>query len=252
MTWEDIAALLDAERFAAEQNMPLTACLTVTWESSPSFNKDDPKSWDKHHRELIKAIKSHLAKLGIPLAYVFAREILRKKHVETIFDGTNITGSHTHLMLHFPSRNKEEWEAVRTSLTEHLQSYLTRRLDLSDPKAVFINPLWRNAGPDCPNQRLGLLKYLGKSLNPRELIATGFGTGKLSKFLGIVPKPHEPLPCKRVGWSANIGEAARLRDGFRDMKTKMDLARALPDTKKPKTKVKTKTELSAVRPWRGG
>ena len=75
-----------------------------------------------------------------------------------------------------------------------------------------------------PSQRLGLLSYLSKALNPDEMVPTGAGMVKLSEFLGIRPENQTSVPVKRVGCSENIVPKARKEASWRDTDDLLRLA----------------------------
>lgn len=122
-------------------------------------------------------------------------------------------GAHTHFALHLPATG---WHALRAQLEHRLQVALS----FKSPTAVKITGgLGRNPGMTTERQRLGLIRYLGKALNPDEMVFTGT-TQPLAEFLGIQTQRQAILPCKRAGYSENIGRSAQLLDpGFKQTLT---------------------------------
>jgi hypothetical protein len=210
MTWQDIAAMIDAMRFASAQEIPLTALLTVTWRSAPGFRGKDENSWAEHHQKLVRKLKSFLTRHGIPAVFIYVRERVVGP------------GGHTHFVLHIP---EDRW----TTITIPLERYLQEAGGFTAENAVKITgDKFNTLGIRTDKQRIGLIQYLSKTLNPNEMIATGCGTVPLVTFMGIKPAPHAPLPCKRIGWSENIGPTARKRADYRDMKTPLEVAACFP------------------------
>lgn len=228
LAWQDLLALMDAERFAAHSRLPLTAHLTVTWRSAPGFKGTEATCWESNHRAVLKALTSFLEQRGVPVAYLYARERVVGR------------GAHTHFLVHIP---RERWHELKPKLKEHL----FKAGHFTDPQAVEITgDKLSTPGMIHASQRLGLLTYLGKAINPKEMIPVGAGIIPLSEFLGIRPEAQARLPCMRVSWSQNIGEKARKDAGWRDMKTLLDLANALSD-RAPRSKANTRKTTGTLR-----
>lgn len=219
MTWQDTGALTDAMRFASAQEIPLTAHLTVTWRSAPGFRGKDENSWTEHHQKLVRKLKAFLSRHGIPTVFIYVRERVVGP------------GGHTHFVLHIP---EDRWTTLRIPL----ERYLQKAGGFTAGNAVRITGnKFNTLGIRTDKQRIGLIQYLSKTINPGEMIATGCGTVPLVTFMGIKPAPHASLPCKRIGWSENIGPTARNRADYRDMKTLLEVAACFP----------TKTTLATAR-----
>jgi hypothetical protein len=211
MTWEDMAALTDAVAFADERGLPLTALVTISWQSAPGFSSVHRSGWEQEHKRFIGAMTRFLKKHGVVPAYVYARECIIGM------------GSHAHFLVHVPPAR---WKELKRPMQQYL-SEACRRWGYTNSRAVLITGSDHTSGMGLPQQRLGALVYLFKSMNPSELIQTGAGVVPLHKFLGVEPKPHAPLPCKRVGWSENIGVAARKASGWKDHDDVLSLARSV-------------------------
>lgn len=210
LTWEDLLALIDAERFANSIGLPLTAFLTVTWRSAPEFNAKRRDSWQAHQERLCAALRIFLRDHKITPAYAFVRERVVGM------------GAHTHFFVHIPSKR---WTSVKRKLEKHLLA----AGGFSNPRAVKITGD-RNGGRGIvhESQRSGVLQYLAKGINPNEMVPTGAGTIPLPTFLGIRPQKQATIPGQRIGCTRNIGPAARKKAGYRDMSTLLELANALP------------------------
>jgi hypothetical protein len=127
-------------------------------------------------------------------------------------------------MVHFPP---SRWHGLKGFLERELAAACRAR-HYSAPHPVKISgDKFKTPGMIKPTQRLGVIRYLSKAMNPNEVFDAGVEMLSLAEFLGIKPKPHSPLPCKRVGWSENIGEKARKTAGWRDKGDILSLASAL-------------------------
>ena len=207
LTWQDLGAVYDALTFADDQGTPLTAFLTINWRTASGFNGDDAASWSHHHTRVTEAMKKWLERRGVPAAFAFVRERCRGP------------GGHTHFLLHLPG---ERWATLTVALERHLYD----AGGFTEASAVHIT---RSSTPGMirRKQRLGVLQYVAKGINPAELVP-GIGGVLLSTFLGITPKPQVPIPCKRVGCSTSIGPGTRRQAGYTDTDDVLRLASSLP------------------------
>jgi hypothetical protein len=216
MTWQDMAAILDCEAFSARQGMPLTAFVTVNWKSAPGFDARKRMDWEKWHRRFTETLSDWM-KPHAPVAFLYVRERGAK------------LGAHTHFVVHLPSAPASRWIELKPKLEKQLKA-ACKRWGFTDPRAVDVTGDKRNTpGMIYPSQRHGLLRYLAKAVNPEELIATGAGKVALHKMIGIRPRSQLPLPCKRVGWTQNIGEATRRAAGWEDIEDVLRLAEHIPE-----------------------
>ena len=215
MTKEDALALVDAADFAEKVlHLPLTAHMTVTWQSAPNFNKNSPASYTQVHQRLMRALREFLGREGIELVFDCARE--------------NIVGQggHSHYRIHLPP---DDWARRRVRLTK----YVSERMGFRDSRALLITPYrLPNAGETTSHQRRGQMQYQLGSMDPNVELPT---FGPLLAFLGLKHKPGAALPngCKRVVWSENIGESARKRKGWKDRRTMLELENYLSDDSVP-------------------
>lgn len=208
LTWQDLAAVYDALTFADDHlKTPLTAFLTINWRTAPGFHGANRPSWSKNHTRVVESMKEWLRSRGVAIAFIYVRERCRGP------------GAHTHFLLHIP---RERWAELTTALEHHLHD----AGGFTEASAVHIARSF-TPGMIHRTQRLGVLQYVAKGINPAELIP-GSGGVLLSKFLGIDPKPQVRIPCKRVGWSENIGAGAREQAGHSDTSDMLRLAASLP------------------------
>lgn len=207
LTWQDLAAVYDALTFADAQETPLTAFLTINWRTAPGFNGDDGASWSHHHTRVFEFMTKWLKPRGVPVAFAYVRERCKGP------------GAHTHVLLHMP---REHWGVLAAALEHHLH----KAGGFTETSAVHVRRS-STLGMFRQTQRLGVLQYLSKGINPAELIPGSDGV-LLSTFLGINPKPQVVIPCKRVGWSENVGPGARKEAGYADTDDVLRLAASLP------------------------
>ena len=212
LTWQDLAAVYDALTFADQQGKPLTAPLTINWRTAPGFDADDPASWSHSHTRITESMRNWLNARCVPVAFTYVRERIVGR------------GAHTHFLVHLP---RERWAELREGLERHLYS----AGGFTESSAVHIKRMNNTSGMKTINQRLGMLQYVGKGINPAETIyIPGSGPVLLSQFIGITPVRQATLPqqCKRVGWSENIGPGARAKAGYNDTNDVLRLAASLP------------------------
>ena len=211
LPWQDMCATLDAERFAASIGLPLTAHITVAWRNA-EFKGGCAEAWEREHRRFIRKMTDWLKANAVPVAHLFIRERVVGR------------GGHTHFLVHIP---QERWGELKPALESHLQAVLKRH-GYTDPNPLKITgDRWNTPGMVQATQRIGLLRYLAKAMNPNEVLYTGAGVRHLHDWLGIEAEQQASVPCKRVGWSEKIGEAARLRAGWRDSEDVLRLSELL-------------------------
>ena len=212
MTPMQLVGLVNASEFAAQSALRLTAHVTVTWKGLPGFRGTSCAAWSRSHRLLSRHLASFLRDHGITPAYVWTRERVCGR------------GGHTHLMVHIPPAR---WKELKLPLQRHL----ARECGLTHPTAVMITgDRGGTRGMVTSKQRFGLLRYLAKPIDPDAEIPTGAGSVQLSTFLGITPEAQSPLPCKRVGWSENIGLKAQQRADYKGVHDILALSEALHPT----------------------
>ena len=212
LTWQDLAAVYDALTFADEQGTPLTAPLTINWRTAPGFDANDPASWAHSHTRITESMRKWLIARSVPVAFTYVRERIVGR------------GAHTHFFVHLP---RGRWAELRRELQRHLYS----AGGFTESSAVHIGRMHNTSGMTTISQRLGMLQYVAKGINPAETIyIPGSGPVLLSQFIGITPVPQATLPqhCKRVGWSKDIGPGERAKAGYNDTNDVLRLAASLP------------------------
>jgi hypothetical protein len=134
-------------------------------------------------------------------------------------------------MLHLPAPRFR-------GLADALQQHLTRVLGLKDAlrgwrkRLKITGDSYGTPGMITDRQNAGLIRYLSKSIDPSERV----GQVPLADILGIEPKPHAPVVCKRVGTSENIGPKARLSSGWTDISDLQALRAYLNPPSRPQTR----------------
>jgi hypothetical protein len=119
-------------------------------------------------------------------------------------------------MVHLPAKTLMDWRADKVELTAHLGKLCYDTWGMSRGALDLGGNKFGTVGMAHLSQRQGMLDYLSKAMNPDEKVQLGGGVMRLSEFLGIEPEDQALVPVKRVGWSRNIGEAARQKVGFND------------------------------------
>ena len=160
----------------------------------------------------MKALATWLRRRHLPVAFLYVRER---------YAGY---GSHTHLMVHLPNASPSHWRMLRIAFEKHLQDLCYRKWRMSANAVDVSGNGFNTPGMIHRSQRLGLLSYLSKALNPDEMVPTGAGMVKLSELLGIRAKNQASVPVKRVGCSENIGPKARKEASWRDTDDLLRLA----------------------------
>jgi hypothetical protein len=220
LSWEDMCAARNAEAFATASNLPLTAHITVDWRTAPGFVGTSAASWEAEHRHFTRRLNSWLKRRDVRVAHLYVRERCVGR------------GSHTHFMVHIPPLR---WQELKQPLEDFLEGVLKAR-GYTDANLVKITgDAWKTNGMVHETQRRGLLRYLGKAMNPDEVINDGLGLTKLSDFLGIWTEAQASVPCKRVGWTQNIGEKARRTAAWDEIRDVLRLAQAPPDRARAKS-----------------
>lgn len=209
LPWQDLAAVHDADQFANQIGYPLTAFLTVVWRTAPGFDPESQASWGAEQRRFVRRMEAFLEAHGVPIAYLFVRERVVGR------------GAHAHFMVHLPW---QRWTELKPDLEQHLQGACAK-WGYTDKRTVMITgDAFKTPGMIHQSQRLGVLAYLAKGINPSEVIETGTGQVLLAKLLDIDTQPQASMPCMRVGWSANLNEAVRKAVGYRDTDDVLRLA----------------------------
>ena len=209
LSWEDLAAVHDAEQFANLSGLPLTAFLTVVWRTAPGFDPENATSWDYEHERFVKKMRAWLKARGVPVVFLFVRERVVGR------------GAHTHFMVHLP---KERWTELKTDMELNLRAFCARRGYTDERTVKITGDAFKTPGMIHKSQRLGVLAYLAKAMNPSEMIEIGTGRKLLAEVLGIDTQPQASVPCMRVGWSANLNEIVRKAAGYRDTNDVLRLA----------------------------
>jgi hypothetical protein len=201
MTTGNLVGIHQASAFSSHIGKPLTTFLTVDWRSAPGFHADRPDAWDREHRSVVRGFERFLRENDIDPTYLYVRERVVGR------------GAHTHFMIHIPP---DRWRKLGVELEQHLRRLCEKR-GYTEPNAVHASKSCWAGGMSKPGQRKGVLRYLSKGLNPNELFCDGWGFQKLTELIGVRPASQASLPCKRVGWSQNIGEAVRRKTGWREL-----------------------------------
>jgi hypothetical protein len=209
LAWQDLAAVHDAEQFANQIGLPLTAFLTVVWRTAPGFDPESKAAWNHEHERFVRKMTAFLKAHGVPIAFLFVRERVVGR------------GAHTHFMVHFPEKL---WKELKPELERHLRAACAT-WGYTDCRVVKITPdAFSTPGMISQSQRLGVLAYLAKGMNPSEMIEIGTGRKLLAEVLGIDTQPQASVPCMRVGWSKNLNPAIRKAAGYRDTDDVLRLA----------------------------
>ena len=209
LAWQDLAAVHDAEQFANQIGLPLTAFLTVVWRTAPGFDPESKAAWNHEHERFARIMKRFLKAHGVPVAFLFVRERVVGR------------GAHAHFMVHLPWRR---WTKLKTDMELNLRAFCARRGYTDERTVKITGDAFKTPGMIHKSQRLGVLAYLAKGMSPSEMIETGTGRVLLAELLDIDPQPQASVPGNRVGWSANLNEIVRKAAGYRDTDDVLRLA----------------------------
>ncbi len=198
---------MNGEAFATKRKWPLCAHVTIRWEEAGSFAAN---RWSGEQTRVFKALGRWLQSKGVPVAFLWVREVGRHK------------GCHTHLMVHLPHRLWGEAKA------------LLCRVGGFDPAGEGVLITGGDYGMKVPPMRAGVLRYLCKGMDHRDFCYDGRDTMNIMDLLGIEHRGTPlPVPIKRVGCSKTISAKARSRARWTELRSMPELHAALHPPKKP-------------------
>jgi len=220
LSFRQVADVVNAAAFAADQGQPLNVQITLTWRCIPRIGDEEVPQLQA---QLLNRFGKWLSRRGVVLRFIWTRERVRGK------------GLHTHLQLHLPLTNpkpkKLKLQASKTKTEKAWMKPPKEKPTFAKEAAAFLaksggfvdighlKGVWFERGSGTRRACAGSLKYLCKGMDHRDFVYSANGeTENLGALVGIEHRGFQGIiQMKRAGVSENIGRKTRAAAGWREV-----------------------------------